>query len=71
MFDKLKIEAAAKIREYFHLKIIQFKKHLADYQIPQNAMPRFKFYFQLLKKGNREVARESREEYIDTKSKYI
>ena len=29
-----------KIREYFLLKINQFKKPLANYQIPQNAMLR-------------------------------
>merc|ERR1719427_1960019 len=69
--EKLKIKAVAKIREYFLLKINQFKKPLANYQIPQNAMLRFKFYFQFLQKVNREVASEIRDEYIDTMSKIM
>ena len=32
------VKAMTKIREYFLLKINQFKKPLANYQIPQNAM---------------------------------
>ena len=48
ILDKLKIKAVAKIREYCLLKINQFKKPLANYQIPQNAMLRFKFYFRFL-----------------------
>ena len=71
VLEKLKIKAVAKIREYFLLKINQFKKPLANYQIPQNAMLRFKFYFQFLQKVNREVASEIREEYIDTMSKIM
>ena len=71
VLEKLKIKSVAKIREYFLLKINQFKKPLANYQIPQNAMLRFKFYFQFLQKVNREVASEIREEYIDTMSKIM
>ena len=59
VLDKLKIKAVAKIRENFLLKINQFKKTVSNYQIPQNTMLRFKFYFQfLLQKVNREVASE-------------
>lgn len=71
ILDKLKIKAVAKIREYFLLKINQFKKPLANYQIPQNAMLRFKFYFRFLQAVNREVAREVRDEYVDTMSKIM
>jgi len=71
VLEKLKIKSVAKIREYFLLKINQFKKPLANYQIPQNAMLRFKFYFQFLQKVNREVASEIRDEYIDTMSKIM
>ena len=69
VLEKLKIKAVSKIREYFLLKINQFKKPLANYQIPQNAMLRFKFYFRFLMKVNRDVASEVREEYVDTMSK--
>ena len=71
VLEKLKIKAVAKIREYFLLKINQFKKPLANYQIPQNAMLKYKFYFQFLMKFNRSVATEVREEYLDTMSKIM
>ena len=71
VLEKLKIKAVAKIREYFLLKINQFKKPLANYQIPQNAMLKYKFYFHFLQKFNRSVASEVREEYIETLSKIM
>lgn len=40
--DKLKIKAIAKIREFLLEKINQFKKPMANYHIPQNAMVKFK-----------------------------
>ena len=58
VLEKLKIKAVAKIREYFLQKINQFKKPLANYQIPQNAMLKYKFYFHFLQKFNRAVATE-------------
>ena len=71
VLEKLKIKAVAKIREYFLMKINQFKKPLANYQIPQNAMLKYKFYFQFLQKFNRIVATEVRDEYVDTLSKIM
>jgi hypothetical protein len=41
----------AKIREYFLQRINQFKKPLANYQVPQNGILRFKFYFHFLQAG--------------------
>ena len=69
--EKLKIKAVSKIREFFLQKINQFKKPLANYQIPQNAMLRFKFYFQFLQSANREVAQEIRDEYTETMAKIM
>jgi len=71
VLEKLKIKAVSKIREYFLQKINQFKKPLANYQIPQNAMLKYKFYFHFLQKFNRSVATEVREEYLDTMSKIM
>lgn len=71
VIEKLKIKAVAKIREFFLQKINQFKKPLTNYQIPQNAILKFKFYFQFLQSVNREVAKEIREEYTDTMSKIM
>ena len=71
VIEKLKIKSVAKIREFFMLKINQFKKPLTNYHIPQNAILKFKFYFQFLQSVNREVAKEVREEYTDTMSKVM
>ena len=71
VIEKLKIRAVAKIREYFLLKINQFKKPLANYQVPQNGILRFKFYFQFLQAVNREVAKEVRDEYTETMSRIL
>ena len=71
VIEKLKIKAVAKIREYFMLKINQFKKPLTNYQIPQSGILKFKFYFQFLQAVNREVAKEIRDEYTDTMSKIL
>jgi len=40
--EKLKIKSIAKIREYMLERINQFKKPMANYHIPQNAMVKFK-----------------------------
>lgn len=69
--EKLKIKAVSKIRDYLLEKINQFKKPLANYQIQQNAMVKFKFYYKFLLANNREVAKEVRSEYLDTMSKVI
>ena len=71
VLEKLKIKAVGKIREYFLQKVNQFKKPLANYQIPQNAMLKYKFYFHFIQKFNRSVASEVREEYLDTMSKIM
>jgi len=69
--EKLKIKAVAKIREFFLQKINQLKKPLTNYQVPQSAILKFKFYFQFLQSMNREVAKEIRDEYTDTMSKIL
>merc|ERR1719427_652935 len=71
VIEKLKIKAVAKIREYFLQKINQFKRPLTNYQIPQNGILKYKFYFHFLQSVNREVAKEVREEYTDTMSKIL
>lgn len=40
--EKLKIKAIAKIREFHLEKINQFKKPMANYHLPQNALLKFK-----------------------------
>jgi hypothetical protein len=42
ILEKLKIKAIEKVREFLLQKIYQFKKPMANYQIPQNAMLKFR-----------------------------
>ncbi|KAG1696643.1 Vacuolar protein sorting-associated protein 52 [Nymphon striatum] len=67
--EKLKIKAITKIREYLLQKIYQFKKPMTNYQIPQNALLKHKYFFKFLMTYEREIAKEVRDEYVDTMSK--
>lgn len=69
ILDKLKIKAIAKIREFLLLKINSFKKPMANYQIPQNTMLKFRFFNEFLMANERHVAKEVRDEYLDTMNK--
>ncbi|RWS07403.1 vacuolar protein sorting-associated protein 52-like protein, partial [Dinothrombium tinctorium] len=69
ILNNLKLKAIAKIREYILKRIQSCKKAMTNYQIPQNALLKNKFYYTFLMKHNREVAREVQSEYIDTMSK--
>ncbi len=42
VIEKLKIKAIAKIREFLLEKINSFKRPMANYYMPQNAMLKFK-----------------------------
>lgn len=66
---KLKYKAVSKIREFCLQKIQQFKKPMTNYQIPQNGLLKFKFFFEFLMAHERQVAREIRDEYVDTMGK--
>ncbi|XP_052091207.1 vacuolar protein sorting-associated protein 52 homolog [Mytilus californianus] len=69
ILEKLKIKAISKIREYILQKINSFKKPMSNYQVPQNAMLKFRFFNEFLMSHERHVAREIRDEYVDTMSK--
>lgn len=47
-----------KIREWLLMKISLFKKPLTNYQIPQNALLKNRFFYEFLLANDREVARE-------------
>lgn len=49
-----------KIREWFLVKISLFKKPLTNYQIPQNALLKNRFFYEFLLANERSVAREVR-----------
>lgn len=67
--DKLTVKAVSKIREYLLHKIYQFRKPLSNYQIPQNAMIKHKFFFEFLLLHARTIAAEIHDEYVETLSK--
>ncbi|KAJ6652467.1 hypothetical protein lerEdw1_011503 [Lerista edwardsae] len=67
VLDKLKAKAVAKIREFILQKVYSFRKPMTNYQIPQNAL--LKFFYQFLLGHERSVAKEVRDEYVETMSK--
>ncbi|CAL4060629.1 unnamed protein product, partial [Meganyctiphanes norvegica] len=67
--DKLTVKAVSKIREYLLSKIYQFRKPLSNYQIPQNAMIKHRFFFEFLLLHARTIAAEIHDEYVETLSK--
>ncbi|XP_053907986.1 vacuolar protein sorting-associated protein 52 homolog isoform X1 [Cuculus canorus] len=69
VLEKLKIKAVSKIREFILQKISSFRKPMANYQIPQNALLKHRFFYQFLLGHERAVAQELREAYVDTMSK--
>ncbi|MFH4978802.1 hypothetical protein AB6A40_005511 [Gnathostoma spinigerum] len=71
VIENLKYKAMSKIREWLLLKISSFKKPLTNYQIPQGALLKNRFFFEFLLANDRQVAREIRDEYIDTISKML
>lgn len=58
-----------KIREWVLQKVFSFRKANANFQLAQNTMLKHKLFFQFLATHEREVAKEIREEYVDTISK--
>ncbi|GIX72511.1 vacuolar protein sorting-associated protein 52 homolog [Caerostris extrusa] len=71
VLEKLKTKATFKIREYLLQKIYSFRKPMTNYQVPQNVLLKFKFFYQFLMTHERDIAREVREEYLDTMSKIL
>lgn len=69
ILEKLKIKALAKIREFLLQRIYSFRKPMANYQIPQNTLLKFRIFNEFLMTNERHVAKEIRDEYVDTMSK--
>ncbi|XP_068071369.1 vacuolar protein sorting-associated protein 52 homolog isoform X2 [Danio rerio] len=63
------LEAVTKIREFILQKIYSFRKPMTNYQIPQNTLLKYRFFYQFLLANERTVAKEIRDEYVDTMSK--
>ncbi|XP_072315717.1 vacuolar protein sorting-associated protein 52 homolog [Eucyclogobius newberryi] len=69
IMDRLKLKAVSKIREFILQKIYAFRKPMTNYQIPQNTLLKYRFFYQFLLANERTVAKEIRDEYVDTMSK--
>ncbi|XP_041822971.1 vacuolar protein sorting-associated protein 52 homolog [Melanotaenia boesemani] len=67
--DRLKLKAVSKIREFILQKIYSFRKPMTNYQIPQNTLLKYRFFYQFLLANERTVAKEVRDDYVDTMSK--
>ncbi|KAI4817863.1 hypothetical protein KUCAC02_011236 [Chaenocephalus aceratus] len=65
----LEKQAVSKIREFILQKIYSFRKPMTNYQIPQNTLLKYRFFYQFLLANERTVAKEIRDEYVDTMSK--
>lgn len=69
VLHKLRLKAMSKIRQYMLEQIYKFRRPMTNYQIPQNAMLKHKFFFEFILSNERQVAQEICNEYIDTMSK--
>ncbi|XP_061389003.1 vacuolar protein sorting-associated protein 52 homolog [Musca vetustissima] len=69
VLHKLRLKAMSKIRQYMLEQIYKFRRPMTNYQIPQNAMLKHKFFFEFVLSNERQVAQEICNEYIDTMSK--
>ncbi|XP_075909311.1 vacuolar protein sorting-associated protein 52 homolog [Petromyzon marinus] len=63
---KLKAKAIAKVREFILQKIYAFRKPMTNYQMAQNTLLKFRFFSEFLLANERHVAKEVRDEYVDT-----
>ncbi|XP_069688435.1 vacuolar protein sorting-associated protein 52 homolog isoform X2 [Periplaneta americana] len=69
ILEKLKIKAFTKIRAYLLEQIYRFRKPMTNYQVPQNTMLKYKFFYEFILSNERSVAQEVCHEYVDTMSK--
>ncbi|XP_057322457.1 vacuolar protein sorting-associated protein 52 homolog [Microplitis mediator] len=67
--EKLKVKAISKIRTYLLEQVYKFRKPMTNYQVPQNNMLKYKFFFEFILCNERNVAEEICSEYVDTMSK--
>ncbi|MBZ3887564.1 Vacuolar protein sorting-associated protein 52-like protein [Sciurus carolinensis] len=69
VLDRLRVKAVTKIREFILQKIYSFRKPMTNYQIPQTALLKYRFFYQFLLGNERATAKEIRDEYVETLSK--
>lgn len=69
ILEKLKIKAMTKLRTYLLEQVYKFRRPMTNYQVPQNAMLKYKFFFEFILSNERQVAQEICTEYVDTMGK--
>ncbi|CDW52135.1 Vacuolar protein sorting-associated protein 52 ho molog [Trichuris trichiura] len=71
VLNNLKLKAVEKTREFLLRKIYQLRKPLANYEVTQNSLLKYRFYFEFILSNDRHVAKEIRDEYVNTMSKVL
>lgn len=69
VLDMLKIKAVTKIRAYILEQISKLRKPMTNYHIPQNALLKYKCFFEFLYIHEITLAQEVCNEYVDTMNK--
>ncbi|XP_071450742.1 vacuolar protein sorting-associated protein 52 homolog [Hetaerina americana] len=69
VLENLQLKAISKVRVYLLEQIYKFRKPMANYQVTQNTLLKYKFFYQFLMSNERHVAEEVLCEYVDTMSK--
>lgn len=69
ILEKLKIKSMTKLRTYLLEQVYKFRRPMTNYQVPQNAMLKYKFFFEFILSNERQVAQEICTEYVDTMGK--
>ena len=69
VLDKLKTKAVIKIRLYILEKVQEYKKPMSNYQVLQETLLKFKYYYEFLVTHSPSTAAEIKLEYVDTVSK--
>ncbi|VUZ56105.1 unnamed protein product, partial [Hymenolepis diminuta] len=69
LLTKLKIKSITRIRDFLMDKIKALRKPMANYQVPQSQLLRYRFFYEFLLIHERELAREIRVNYLSTMDK--
>ncbi|KAL5970473.1 hypothetical protein TSMEX_001768, partial [Taenia solium] len=69
LLKKLKIKAVTRIREFLLEKIKVLRKPMANYQVPQTQLLRFRYFYEFLLVHEKELARDVRGNYLSTMEK--
>ncbi|KRX44759.1 Vacuolar protein sorting-associated protein 52 -like protein, partial [Trichinella murrelli] len=70
LLENLRLKVATeKTRDFLLKRIYQFRKPMANYPVTQGTLLKYRFYFEFILSNDRYVAKEIRDEYVNTTSK--